>query len=189
MSKTLRYITVGLLSIITIGGYGAAMALSNYTLVAKEAIWSGAALAAMLITTLFGHKIQPLTGIGNRLFNRSICALAAVGITGGTVLFVNQIASAGEVIRTDRTVVNRICAETRYRSKRVTARRYTNSDPYTAFVAELKFSDDRVHSIDVPIACARRLKTGDTINIPIVRGFFGIPFFRHPEILKNNINK
>ena len=189
MNKVLRNIFVCLLTVAVFAGYGVALVSGSYTLTNLWVVWSVTLFLAIFTSFVFGKKIKTLTGIRNIPANQCIYTIALTGIICGTFLFGNQVASPGNIIYTDKATISRIYTKTRYRSKRVAPRRYVNSDKYTVWRAELTFSNGCKRHIDIPVALSRKLHADNTIDIPVIRGFFGMPFYHYPDILKHNINK
>lgn len=186
MNKALRITLLVILCILAIAGYGVTKVEAHYSLINLWTVWLPALAAAMAISVMTGSAIHSLTGLSNKWLNKGLCVIATTGILSGAFLFTNHIASSGNVIRTENVVITRIYTETRYRSKRVAPRRYVNSQPYTVYVAELTFPNGRTRTIDIPYRKSRTFHNGDSIKVPIIRGFFGVPFYRYPEILKTD---
>lgn len=183
MNKTLRAILFGLLILIAIAGYGVAVVETHYALVSPWYLVAIFLAGAIGLALRLGRQMERVTGYRQLWLNRVICTAISAGVISGLVFFINDFAAAENTVQTECVSVERTYHETRHRTKRV-GRRYTRSEPYTVSVIDLRFSDGRVKSVNVPAGVSRRFHRGDSVEVSVVRGFFGIPLFRYPEIFK-----
>lgn len=146
---------------------GASVALSNLTLV--PFIWPAAvALAVAILTGLpAAGWWRWLTGSKHRLPN-FLCHIVCTGITLLTMFYTLNYCCAD-----DATVVRKY-ALTRYKSRRIRRNVYGRGEPYTVYCIDFRYACGIEKRKELNASSYRRTHTGDTIDVSVRRGLFGI---------------
>lgn len=170
---------IAIIILFTILGYIAAFALRNYTMANFTIVLCGCAVAGTLAVLPTAPLAGRLTGLTNNPANILISAIVITGIFCGLFMTCNFAFSSESSRHEEKAVVIRKYKEKHYRSKRVARNRYVRGEPYYEYYISLEYGNGRTKPMLVKIERYNRIRTGDTISVPIERGLFGLSVIKH----------
>lgn len=170
----LRTGAVVVLLLLSILGYGCALALVEITLAPPAALWlAGVALAAA--TGLWGrHFVARVTGFRQLWLCHLVFVAVMTGVFTGSGLLVNRL-GGGEAHETEAEIT-RVYSETRYKTRRVTRRTYARGESYKVYFAEIDLGHGVRRPVPIDRGRYRRLRPGMRVSVGLCRGALGLTF-------------
>lgn len=172
-SNVRRRLLIFALIFLCISLYGTALALHDRCL---DRFWLTAgicfitALASGATLWNVWRKITdipsfPLNFLINAVFMTPLLMSAFYGM---------NILLAKEPMHPEPAVVQRLYYDTRYHSRRVSRDTYTRGEAYKVYFVEVEFGNGKRKEFTLKHERWRRVHLGDTLKIPMTRGFFGV---------------
>lgn len=109
-----------------------------------------------------------------------ITAVWLMAIGGGLFLFINFLGAIDAPAEKCTVKVESVSSESRTRYKRVGRRNVPNGS-YTAYVMVMTFPDGMQKKMDVKRSHFRNLNSGDTLQVRLKYGTFGLPLVDVPD--------
>lgn len=169
-----RILLILLFAFIIILSLGAIGALGGITMV-RRWIPFVIALVIALVSGLTLHRLWPrFTHIDKPVVNYAIHVVFSTILLWGAFYTVNALFARGATY-TEEITVERRFTETHYRSRRTGRNSYSRGAPYKTYHIEARFPDGRTRNLQITGGRYRDLRSGDTIALPLRKGFFGVP--------------
>lgn len=177
--RTFVIITASLAVIVF---YGIALTLFGMTLVSPVWIVSAAVVLAAVTALALWSRWQWLTRTQNVVVNVGCHLVAATGLFMAVILGVNYYGRHTGESYTVGAEIERVYAETRYRSKRVSRRHYTRGEPYKVYFMDVKLPDGRVRKRSISLrrynryawSSHRRRPRPDSVSLTMTPGALGL---------------
>ena len=136
-----------------------------------------------VISAMSGVVLAPIAGKLTLkpwfALNAAVATIILTGIFSGLFFSTNFIFSNPETAHTERAVIERKYSEKHYRTKRVSRNRYTRGEPYYEYYLEMRYPNGRIKPMLVNINRYRRVNPGDTLDVTLRRGLYGIAVIRN----------
>lgn len=162
--------------------YGGVMTLKGNTLIS---IWIpvGAALIVSIVSGIYLWKIWKWLSLSSKfIFNFLIHIVCVTGVLLFCFYFFNYVFASQESLHTLPAVVERKYTETRYHTKRISRRTYGRGTPYKVYYVDFRFPSGKHKDISMILRDYNRLHIGDTVQLPVERGLWGIPTIRQNKL-------
>lgn len=174
-----KYNTFKLASVIivTFICYGIAFGLAGLTLVNHSVIVAGCVAVAVL-SSLLCSGWRTASGVMKKTALFVLQAGFISGLSMALVYGLNFAFPSFESLHKETAIVERVYSETRYHKKRVGRNRYVNGEPYKVFYMEVGLPGGWHRSLPVGAGEFRHRHKGDTVDLPVVRGLFGMYVIR-----------
>ncbi len=177
-SQRFRTAKITLLAIITIFGYISAFSIGNMTMISLPLTMAVCFVLASVAGVLVAPFIASVTSSINIALNAAIGAIILTGVFSGLFITSNFVFSDAATAHSEQAVVKRKYKEKHYRTKRISRNRYTRGEPYYEYYLDIHYSNGRTKPMLVNINRYRATHEGDTVDVTLRQGLFGIPVIR-----------
>lgn len=171
-----------LIGMVVLLCYGASAGLHGETLVDWRVPVSVVVFMALVSGIAFWRMWRWLTRSDNAILNYACHVIVACGVLSALFYGCNYAFSDKDSRHVVDVSVERLYSKTRYRQQRVSRRVYRQGAPYKVYFMEAGLPDGRLKELSLSQKQYRRLHVGDTLELPVERGLFGVAVMKRKGV-------
>lgn len=167
-----------ILLLLTVISYISVATFSNNTFISIAKVIGISLIAASLLSVPLTPLWKRLTGFKTPALNILCSSVFLTGFFSALFLIINFWYSEPEGRHMEKAVVERKYSETRHRSKRISRNRYTRGEEYKVYYIDVCFDSRCSKTLSVTMRQYGKIHRGDTLLLPVEKGFFGFPVIK-----------
>jgi len=116
-----------------------------------------------------------LTSSDKFLWNYGIHITAFTGLFAAVFYIGNFVLADRSTMHKEPAGVEKVYHKVQYRTKRIRRNRYGRGEPYNVYYMRIRLDNGMVKDIKIPHKKYMKTRKGDTVNVNVAKGGFGIP--------------